>query len=111
MLDVSRLTTVGEIDWPSISSLAGSATLVTASVPEPEVGQPSFVVGGGAAAAFTTALGTDVALADPSLFFAVTRTRIVLPASTPFSVYVLSVPFSDFACLSALVTWMVIVPL
>src|ERR1051325_7042396 len=91
MVDASRLTTDGEIDWPSISTRAAAAPLVTASVPEPEVGQPSFVVGGGAGAALTTAVGTDVADAEPSLFFAVTLTRMVLPESTPFRVYVLSV--------------------
>ena len=40
-------------------------------------------------AARTTALGTDVALAEPSLFVAVTRIRIVLPTSGRLSTYVL----------------------
>src|SRR5437870_3937974 len=88
---VDRVITVGETLWPSISSRAGSATSFTSSVPLPEVGQPSFVVGGGAGFAVTTAVGTDVACVEPSAFLAVTRERIVFPTSTPFSVYVLSV--------------------
>jgi hypothetical protein len=45
---------------------------LTSTVPEPEVGQPFVLVGGGPAFAFTTAVGTDVAAFEPSLFFAVT---------------------------------------
>ena len=33
------------------------------------------------------AVGTDVAMVEPSAFDAVTRKRIVLPTSTDFSVY------------------------
>ena len=43
---------------------------------------------GGAVAARTTAVGTDVEGVEPSLFLAVTRTRIVLPTSTFFRTYV-----------------------
>jgi hypothetical protein len=39
----------------------------------------------------TTAVGPDVAVVEPSAFVAITRTRIVLPTSTPRSVYVRSV--------------------
>jgi hypothetical protein len=48
-------------------------------------GQP---VGAGAAGAVTRADGADSACAEPSPFFAVTRTRTVLPRSADFSVYV-----------------------
>ena len=68
----------------SISRRAGSETSLTSTVPEPVVGQPFALVGGGPAFAFTTAVGTDVAAFEPSLFFPVTRTRIVLPTSTVF---------------------------
>ncbi len=60
------------------------------SVPDPLVGQPSLLVVGGVAAAATTAVGTDVDEFEPSLFFAVTRTRSVLPESTGLSTYDLS---------------------
>jgi hypothetical protein len=43
------------------------------------------VVGGATAAFLTTAVGTEVALLEPSLFVAVTRTRSVVSRSTPFS--------------------------
>jgi hypothetical protein len=48
-------------------------------------------VGAGAGCFFTTAVGTDVACAEPSAFVAVTRTRMVLSASGFLSTYVLSV--------------------
>ena len=54
----------------------------------PLVGQPPLVVGGAAA---TTAVGTDVAEFEPSLFLPVTRTRSVLPESTAFRSYVFAV--------------------
>ena len=57
-------------------------------MPPPLVGQPFNVVGGGCGAAFTTAVGTDVEVAEPALFVAVSRTRSVLPTSTCFSAYV-----------------------
>src|SRR5689334_21001747 len=80
--------TVGD-DWrPSTIRRAGGEIAPISSVPEPLVGQPSFVVGGGAGAAATTPVGTDVDEFDPSVFFAVTRTRSVLPESTGFSTYV-----------------------
>jgi hypothetical protein len=44
-----------------------------------------------AAASPTTAVGTDVRVAWPSAFFAVTATRSVLSLSTPFSTYVFCV--------------------
>jgi hypothetical protein len=46
---------------------------------------------GGAGAAWTTAVGTDVAWFEPSAFLAVTRERIVLSTSGFFSTYVFSV--------------------
>ena len=56
-------------------------------------GQPLLDAVGWAAAgaAVTTAVGTLVALFDPSLFLAVTTTRSVLPLSTLASWYVLFV--------------------
>ena len=46
-----------------------------------------------AVAAATAAVWSDSAEAEPSAFVAVTRTRIVWPASAPTSVYVFCVPF------------------
>src|SRR5689334_10685502 len=88
---VDREITVGETLWPSIRSRAGGEASLTSSVPLPEVGQPSFVVGGGAGFAVTTAVGTEVDAVEPSAFFAVTRERMVFPTSTLLSVYVFSV--------------------
>jgi hypothetical protein len=45
----------------------------------------------GCGAAVMTAVGTEVAFVEPSRLVAVTRTRSVLPTSTPLSVYVLLV--------------------
>jgi hypothetical protein len=67
---------------------AGGEMVEMSSVPVPLVGQPPLVVGG---AAVTTPVGTDVAEFEPSVFFAVTRARSVLPESTDLSAYVLSV--------------------
>jgi hypothetical protein len=51
--------------------------VLTSIVPDPEVGQP-FVTGGGVVVfAVTTALSFESELAEPSAFFAVTRTRTV----------------------------------
>src|SRR5213076_1575259 len=86
---VERVIGVGDADCPSISSRAGGETTLTSTGPVPVAGQPLTLVGG-VTFFCTTAVGTDVAWLDPSEFFAVTRTRIVLPTSTPFSVYVLS---------------------
>src|SRR5215208_1214695 len=83
---------------PSIRSLAGRATDVTAIGPLP-AGQP-FAPGGGVgvvvvvvvvgALSATTAVGVDVRAVDPSALVAVTRTRSVLPSSGFLSVYVFS---------------------
>src|SRR5262245_52869192 len=87
---VERPITPGETSCRSSSRRAGALRSATWMVPVPD-GQP-FVTGGGVGvAAATTALGTDVACAEPSLFFAVTRTRSVLSWSTCFSAYVFSV--------------------
>src|SRR4051794_620104 len=79
-------------DWstccPSISSSAGFVTLATGSGLVGFTGQPFTLVGGGAEALVTTAVGSDVACAVPSPFFAVTRTRIVSFTSPLFSRYV-----------------------
>src|SRR6516225_1147192 len=83
-----RPITVGGTCWPSMLSRAGGESAATSSVPLPLVGQPLLVVGGGDP---TTAVGTDVDEFDPSVFLAVTWTRSVLPASTDFRTYVLSV--------------------
>jgi hypothetical protein len=88
---VERVTGDGEIDCPSISRCAGEVTSLMSTVPLPDVGQPFAEVGGGPGFAFTTAVGTEVAEFEPSAFFAVTRTRIVLATSTVFKTYVLSV--------------------
>ena len=45
----------------------------------------------GAFAFVTAAVGAEVDVRDPRLFFAVTRTRSVLPTSTDFSAYVVEV--------------------
>src|SRR5579862_4372925 len=61
-------------------------------VPLAPVGQPVAAgAGAGAAAAVTTAVGTDVALVDPSTFVAVARTRSVFPWSTALRSYVVAV--------------------
>jgi hypothetical protein len=74
---VERPTTAGLIDCPSMFSRSGSDTLAIG------IGAlPLQPVGAGAAATRITAVGTDVADAEPSLFRAVTRERIVLPTST-----------------------------
>jgi hypothetical protein len=80
-----RPTTPGLIDCPSTSSRSGGATFAIWIGALPA--QPL----GAAGAARTTAVGTEVAWAEPSLFRAVTRERIVLPTSTRLSKYVLSV--------------------
>ena len=80
------MTVVGDACWPSIRRRAGNETSDTASVPLPLVGQPFEDAGGLTGASLTTAVGTDVAELEPSPFFAVTRTRSVLPESTVFSV-------------------------
>jgi hypothetical protein len=77
-------------DW-STSRRAGGDTSLIAIVPLLAFPQPFETGGGAVGAAFTTALGTDVELLVPSLFFAVTVTRSVLPLSTAFSTYVLEV--------------------
>src|SRR5579885_2055553 len=69
-------------------SRAGGETALTASVPLPLVGQPLRVDGCGCGAALTTAVGTDVEVAEPALFVAFSRTRSVFPTSTCFSAYV-----------------------
>ena len=79
---------LGEIVAWSRSRWAGDVTSAIWIVPFVTLPQPFD--GGGAAAALTTAVGTDVAVRVPSEFFALTTTRSVLPASTAFSVYVLS---------------------
>jgi hypothetical protein len=71
--------------WSTVSR-SGEATLAIGTGAFPA--QP---VGAGAVATRITAVGTDVAFADPSLFVAVTRTRSVLPTSTRRSRYVLAV--------------------
>jgi hypothetical protein len=53
-----------------------------------ELGQP---VAGGTGWDFTTAVGTEVAVSEPAVFVAVSRTRRLLPLSTGLSVYVVSV--------------------
>jgi hypothetical protein len=83
---VERPITEGEIDCLSSRRCAGDVTSVTGiGFVLLSFGQP---VAGGAGAAFTTAVGTDVAFADPSLFEAATRTRRVLLESAETSLYV-----------------------
>jgi len=81
-------TVLGEIVAWSRSRCAGEVTSAIWIVPFVTLPQP--FEGGGVAAALTTAVGTDVALRVPSEFLALTTTRSVFPASTAFSVYVLS---------------------
>jgi hypothetical protein len=83
--------TDGEELTASIRRRAGSETWLTGTGPFPEghplaggVGLVVVVVVAGALA--TTALGTEVALFDPALFEAVTRTRTVVPTSALVSV-------------------------
>src|SRR5262249_56322366 len=78
-----RVTTDGLTAKRSTDSRAGCEMSPTFAGPFPD-GQP---VAGGFGVALTTGVGTDVALAEPLAFFAVTRTRSVLSESTPFSVY------------------------
>ena len=62
--------------------------MLTSIVPVPEVGQP-FATGGGVVVfALTTAVSFESELAEPSEFFAVTRTRSVWPTSAFLSRYV-----------------------
>ena len=81
---VERVTVVGDAAWPSTRSRAGSDTPEMFVGPVP-AGHP---VGAGAGGAVTTAEGADSACAEPSPFFAVTRTRTVFPRSAFLSVYV-----------------------
>src|SRR6187551_4068505 len=79
-------TTLGDTCWPATSSRSGGfSSLATGGF------LSHGLAVGGAVAAWTTAVGTDVAAVRPSAFFAVTRSRIVLPWSTCFRTYVLSV--------------------
>ena len=71
------MITVGETVCPSITSRAGGAIEATSSVPEPEVGQPFTVVGGGAVFDLITAVGSEATDVEPSELVAVTRTRAV----------------------------------
>ena len=82
-----RVITDGETVWPSIRSRAGGVIDATSIVPEPAAGQPLTLTGGVTAFAFTTAVGFDVACAEPSAFLAVTRTRSVSPTSAFFTRY------------------------
>ncbi len=82
-------TTDGEIDWRSTRSRSVSPSSPTGIGPEPCRSQP-FAGPGGAGASRITAVGTVARVVRPSAFCAVTRTRIVLPLSTDFSVYVFS---------------------
>ena len=75
---MSRTTTDGVIDCRSMASRAGGARRSTSIVPVP-VGQPF------AAAAVTTAVCAEVAVALPPAFVAVTATRIVSAASVAVS--------------------------
>jgi hypothetical protein len=63
-------------------------TALTWIVPDPVAGQPFTTVG---ACGWTTALGTDVVEAEPTLLLALTVTRSVAPASTWPSLYVSAV--------------------
>src|SRR5437868_3106948 len=78
---VERLITDGEAVWPSTTRRAGGETALTSTGPEPVDGQPFTTGGTGAVFALTTAVGFEVACAEPSAFFAVTRTRRVSPMS------------------------------
>src|SRR3954468_24417108 len=71
----------GETSMRSTFSLAGEPRSPIAIAPVPD-GQP---VGAGVGCFFTTAVGTDVACAEPSALVAVTRTRIVLSPSGFFN--------------------------
>src|SRR2546423_236354 len=85
---VDREMTDGETVWPSITSRAGEVTLPMSSVPVPAAGQPLTEMGGGVALfALTTSVALDSAEAEPSAFFAVTRTRSVSPTSPPRTRY------------------------
>ena len=79
---VERPMTPGLICCPSITSRFGSATFAI------WIGAAPSHPLGGAVAAWTTAVGTEVAGVEPSLFVAVTRKRIVLPTSTLVRAYV-----------------------
>ena len=85
IVGVERPTTPGLICCPSIRSRFGSAMFAI------WIGAAPSHPLGGAGAARTTAVGTEVDGVAPSLFLAVTRTRIVLSTSTFFSTYVFSV--------------------
>ena len=82
---VERPTTDGLIDWPSMRSRSGRDTFAIG------IGALPLQPVTGAGAVRITADGTDVAAVEPSAFRAVTRERIVLPTSTFFRTYVLSV--------------------
>ena len=79
---VANVTFGDTCAW-SISRRAGDVTSVIGIVPFVTLPQPFD--GGGAGAALTTAVGTDVAVRVPSLFLALTTTRSVLPVSTGLS--------------------------
>ena len=81
---VERPTVVGLIDCVSIFSRSGSETFAIG------IGALPLQPVAGAVATRMTAVGTEVAATEPSLLRAVTRERIVLPTSTFFSTYVLS---------------------
>ena len=81
-------TVLGEIVAWSRRRCAGDVMSAIWIVPLVTLPQPFD--GGGVGAALTTAVGTDVDERVPSEFLALTMTRSVLPASTAFSVYVLS---------------------
>src|SRR6187399_2691486 len=76
-------TVLGEIVAWSRSRWAGDVMSATWIVPFVTLPQPFD--GGGAGAALTTAVGTEVAARVPSEFLALTTTRSVFPASTAFS--------------------------
>src|SRR5205085_109328 len=71
----------------STVSRAGAVTFPTETGPGPG-GQPVAGLGGGGggpAGFLITAVGTEVAVAEPAVFLAVTRTRTVLPTSAEVS--------------------------
>src|SRR3954453_14643207 len=78
----------GETSIRSTFSLAGDPTSPIAIAPVPD-GQP---VGAGVGCFFTTAVGTDVACAEPSAFGAGPRPRMLFSASGFFNVSFFPVP-------------------
>jgi hypothetical protein len=78
------VTTGGEIDWWSISNRAGGLISSGRIAPDP-VGQP--VGAGVGAAACTTAVAFEAAVALPVAFLAVTRTLIRRPTALAVTTY------------------------